>query len=263
MMAARPGKITAKGVRGGARLEFRYEAGPELRRFIMQGQNLFTRMQGPVNEAHQDIGYTVVKHAHQVLRERMRSHQPQRPGRETGKLRAALDRDVDINPPWRLIPASHRRAGIVIDWDKELNRRVTDEKGNSYWRAVEYGFTRRARGHLFRTRGGALVGPMGGVSNRALGMIGGGDPRMPRVGVGTEFTYSFGGYHFVRDGMKRARTELTARLSSRAVNNPYRLAFHTMPDEMMRVMQFYVGGGRGTRPRGEGGGFIPGHRSHY
>ena len=262
--APRAGTVRFQGTRGGKNLSFTYETGPELKRFMQQGRTLFTTLQGPINEAHWDIGYTVVKNVHQVLRERMRAHRPRRPGRAQGKLRATLDRDLSVSPPWKLTPASHAVPGVHIDWAEELDKRVTDEKQRPYWRSVEYGFTLNARGHLFRTRGGALVGPMRGISNRALGMIGGGDPRMPKVGVQTEFTAEFGGYFFIRDGMKRAGSELSRRLNPRAVDNPYRLAFIHMPDEMMAVMDYYVGGGTGRRPqKPAGGGFMKDPRGQY
>jgi hypothetical protein len=223
-----------KGIKGSAEIaRFELVTGIELQRFIRDTKGRFLpNLQSDIWSAHDYIGYVVVNEAAQVLREKMKAHSPNRPGRARNQLRNALNSSM----PWHVL---RNGRGVIVDWDKELNDIVRDPRGRPYWRAVNDGFVRTARGHLFM-RDGKFYAPRP-YTARGFSMLGGGDPYMPRVRASDHtFTYSFEGYYFVQEGMKRASKRLNRILPGIYVENVQ------FPDAMLQAANWFGAGGKGT-----------------
>lgn len=167
-------------------------------------------MQSNLANAHKTMMYI---YQYEVDKSFFRKQSAYPTGNRRGKSRGqsqihkALVTDFDINPMGRL---QSPHMNWSIDVEKELNERVRDpETGKQYFRAVEYGYSRSGAGHLFYSA--HPLGAGGRFSSPGANSM---DPRMPRVGAGTEFTYSFKGYDFVQDGIDAARRRLNREAKS-------------------------------------------------
>jgi hypothetical protein len=223
-----------KGIKGSAEIaRFELVTGIGLQRFMRDTKGKFLpNLQSNAFYAHDYVGYMVVNEAAQVLQEKMDAHSPKRPGRARNQLRRALNN----TQPWQTL---RNGRGVIVDWDKELNGIVRDPRGNPYWRAVNDGFVRTARGHLFM-RGGKFYAPRS-YTARGFTMLGGGDPYMPRIRSNEHtFTYSFEGYYFVQEGMRRVTRRLNANLPGLYVETCQ------FPDAMLQAANWFGAGGKGT-----------------
>lgn len=242
-----------------ARLVVDLRTGKELQNFIRQGRYMIPGMAQAMNEAHAQMGYIVQHSMYSALTRSMREHSPRRADRPTRTLRRALMGDTPI---YVVRPAGRGRgAGFTVDVDEQLNRLVRDERGKPYWRAVNFGYSRVAVGHLFFSNpvlggAGTYSFPFQRPSARLFSMVGGADPRMPKVrGVEwTRFTYQFEGYNFVQEGFRVARRRISREAEDLYLENLEQ--FRALPDAMRLALRFFAGGGRGRRLQGPGGRFI-------
>lgn len=196
----------ARPTKGG--ISYRVRVSPEVAALTRNAKGHFRSIQGGINAGLRQLSGYVLPEVERDLREKMaRNPAAARQNRARPGLRYHLrDRHGD-SPIIKLDFASRfGDAGVGYDFT-ELDRLVLDDNGNPYWRAVEYGYSQIPVAGLFYSRtelrsGGRMFGPDPGL--RFL------HPRVVQfAGMrAAEFTVSFGGYHYIRDGTMRARKRI-------------------------------------------------------